>query len=89
MEGTQSPRLPNIDAELYSWLNTIDGFLARAPLTRTEHHVASKCMENIATRCEQMQASSRPVMVPSVPQNGNDNIPETDSANLQRGTKAV
>jgi hypothetical protein len=61
------PRLPQIDPVTFSALNTLDNFIARAPLTRQEHAEANKCLQHIVQTIEllQMDVKQRPGTFPS------------------------
>lgn len=55
----QEPRLPQIDSITFAALNTIDGLLARAPLTRAEHAEANKSLQHLVQALESLQAAVR------------------------------
>jgi hypothetical protein len=55
----QEGRLPQVDAVTFAALNTLDNFIARAPLTRQEHGEASRCLQHLAQTLEMLQATLR------------------------------
>lgn len=58
-DGSQEMRLPQIDATTFSALSMLDGFVARAALTRQEHAEANKSLQHIAQTIETLQAEVR------------------------------
>lgn len=53
----ESPRLPRIDPVTFSALNTLDMFVARAPLSRQEHAEANKALQHLVQTVEMLQAA--------------------------------
>jgi hypothetical protein len=49
------PRLPQIDPVTFAALNTLDTFIARAPLTRAEHLEANKSLQHLVQTLEMLQ----------------------------------
>lgn len=60
MQGQQqtAPQPPNIDPRTFAALNELDTFLARAPLTRSEHQQAGNLMQFLIGRLEQLQKTA-------------------------------
>ena len=54
------PRLPQIDPVTFAALNTLDTFIARAPLTRQEHLEANKSLQHLVQTIEMLQAIVSP-----------------------------
>ena len=52
-------RLPQIDPITFSALSTLDGFVARAALTRQEHAEANRSMQHVVQIIELLQARVR------------------------------
>ena len=57
MNNQGEARLPQIDPVTFSALNVLDGFLARAPLTRQEHAEAAKNLQHVVQTIEVLQAT--------------------------------
>lgn len=57
INGMEAPRLPQIDPVTFSALNTLDTFVAKAPLTRQEHAEANKAMQHLVQTMEMLQAA--------------------------------
>jgi hypothetical protein len=53
------PRLPQIDPVTFAALNTLDTFIARAPLTRAEHTEANKSLQHLVQTLEMLQNAVR------------------------------
>lgn len=56
IQSASGPRIPNIDPEIYGWLNQIDAVVAKAPLTRTEAIQTNQCFQGILAKLEMMQS---------------------------------
>ena len=61
--GVPDARLPQIDPATFSALSMLDGFVAKALLTRQEHAEASKGMQHVAQTIEQLQAALRELRI--------------------------
>jgi hypothetical protein len=61
------PRLPQIDPVTFAALNTLDTFIARAPLTRQEHAEANKSLQHLVQTLEFLQATIRQTSQSPVP----------------------
>jgi hypothetical protein len=55
----QEPKLPQIDPVTFAALNTLDMFIARAPLTRAEHVEANKSLQHLVQTLEMLQGAVR------------------------------
>jgi hypothetical protein len=56
-QAAQEPRLPQIDPMTFSALSMLDGFVARAALTRQEHAEANKSLQHLVQTIEVLQAT--------------------------------
>lgn len=48
----EAARQPNIDPASFALLNEVDGFLARAPLTRDEHAKVGALMQSLVRKLD-------------------------------------
>lgn len=48
----QGPRMPDLDPQLYALLTELDGFLAKAALTRAETAASQQCIQTLVRRLE-------------------------------------
>jgi hypothetical protein len=83
------PRLPQIDPVTFAALNTLDGFVGRAALTRQEHAEANKAIQHVVQTVEMLQAAVRQMQEQSGEggSGGGENNGHAQSAEHLRGNR--
>jgi hypothetical protein len=87
--GTQPARLPNLDPQVFEWLNLVDSAVAKAPLTRVEHIQVQQAVGGLMKRIEDMQSllnrvAAEPEPTPTTA-DGAKMVDEAIDATYQRG----
>jgi hypothetical protein len=62
--GQQAPRLPKLSVQAFDAVQQLDGFLARAPLSRQEHQQVTAVLGFLVQHLEKLEAAQGGIASP-------------------------